>query len=317
MRQPAPVIVCGSNYARSYVRAIAAAPDRWAVAGILARGSARSRALAQACGVPIFLDPDDIPEGCDLACAAMSGAASETLVRLPARGLHVICEHPQKAPVISRAIAAATKAGRVFHLNGHFGDLHAPAEFITRSTRRGRAGAVFVHVAATDRSLWGAIDIAGRALGRVAPFSCRRAGGTGPFHLIEGELGSVPTSWRIQTSRGPGETLPDGHPGYLVDIRVEIGFPDGILSLLSVAGPVIWNAGLGRAPAGNPIARLVSLPAESLAALEADRVRANLAAIDALAHHVNTGRAPGHQDPGYLTSLAEAWDAMAATLAGG
>lgn len=232
------------------------------------------------------------------------------------RGIHVLCEHPQTTAVIERALAAAERANVRFHLNGHFGDLPAPSAFIERCREfLRREHPMLVRITATDRSLWGALDILARALGAVHPVSIRPAGSAPPFRWIEGSLGAARVVLWIQSSEPGSTSLPDGSGDYLVDVRIEVVLSSGILSLLSVCGPVIWNVNLGRTCADEPAVRAIHAEAApSLAALEMQRRGANLEAVDRLVRHAATGQAPPHQQPAFLLGVCRAWDAIGACL---
>jgi NAD-dependent oxidoreductase involved in siderophore biosynthesis len=81
--------------------------------------------------------------------------------------------------------------------------------------------AAFLDAMLSPRLLYGMLDILRYALGPLQP----RA---------------VPAQFRFEP------LLPDGSKDNIVDCRIAVGFPSGILTLLSLAGPVIWTANYRR-----------------------------------------------------------------------
>ena len=92
------VLVCGSNYGRTYITALARNPRKYQLAGILAQGSLRSHEVAAVNEVPLYRSTDELPDNLHLACAAMSSAAWPAVLELIRRGIHVIsriCQRPK------------------------------------------------------------------------------------------------------------------------------------------------------------------------------------------------------------------------------
>ncbi len=309
------VLVCGSNYGRVYFEALRRRPDRFQPAGLLARGSGRSRELAAAAGVPMYRAAGELPPDIDLACAAVGTAAGQIVVELLGRGVHVLCEHPQPGEFLERAFEAATASGAVFHLNAHFGLLPAARAWIREGRRRIQAERpLFLTTMATDRSLYSLLDMLGQALGGVAMSGFDHAEPAGPLALLHGELGGVPAAFAIQAGSSSGERLPDGSPQYVLDHRAALGFSEGILTLLSIAGPVVWNSSLSRALSG-PVWHPVPVGADVTArSLGEARVLANLEAVEVLAAHATGGKAPQWQSPEHILAVSRAWERISAAL---
>ena len=91
------ILVCGTNYGRSYLQAIRSEQHAYELAGILARGSARSIRIARANGVPLWKTIGDLPPDIDLACAALPSTASGVILELLDRRIPVLCE-PGQSP---------------------------------------------------------------------------------------------------------------------------------------------------------------------------------------------------------------------------
>ena len=77
MTTPLRVLVCGTNFGRFYLRAIAdLAPDLM-LAGVLSRGGAASRALAREYRVPHHDSLDTLADGeIDIACVVIGSTIS-------------------------------------------------------------------------------------------------------------------------------------------------------------------------------------------------------------------------------------------------
>lgn len=315
--RPLKVLVCGANYGAMYLDALGLRPDRFRPAGLLARGSDRSRKLADRHGVPLYLAPEQLPEAIDVACAAMGTSAHATTITLLRRGIHVLCEHPVGSTCAREALAAAAANGASFHVNGHFPDLPAPRAFITRArSLANECEPIFLRILATDRSLWGNLDIAGRAFGGWPPFRAERITQLGSFAVVTGWAGPVPAVLQIQLSRASDQMPADGSPAYVADICVSLGFPSGILTLSSIAGPVLWNANYARArSAGRLLWEAVEAePLLTAEELYRERILANLHAIERLIRRVVSGVVPFEQRAEYLLGLSAAWDQISAAL---
>jgi len=306
------LIVCGSNYGRAYLRAIERVPQRYRLASILARGSERSTRLAEKYGAPLYREISEVPARVSIACAAIGSEGKEVHLALLARGVHVLCEHPQTARHLRQALETAAARSVCFHINGHFVDLEAPVAFIHCAERLRPARPVYMSIAATERSLYATLDIAKRALTALRPFDLARLRQSEPFLRLQGLLGGVTTDFHLQLSP-EGTIFDDGSSDYAVDFRLTFFYPRGILSLLSVSGPVVWHERYSRAiDPSRPLWSAEHFTCKSLLELGEDRISANVRALDALAENISSGRVPPHQAPEYLLEVAEAWEHIAA-----
>lgn len=315
------VLVCGSNYGRAYITALARNPRRYQLAGILAQGSARSLQVAAANTVPLYLSTDKLPDNIDFACAAMSSAAWPVVLQLIRRGIHVLCEHPYPAGTLKKALALARKHGVQFHVNGHFANLPAPQSFIRECRLTSKlARPQFVEVLATDRSLYGALDILISALGSRQPVEVSVLSRRAKFVLLEGTLGKIPLRMAVQVSGKKGtDRLVDGSPGYLIDQRLTAGFSTGLLTLLSMSGPVIWNS-------ISPQVRGTDTPLwtvicdqqpQTVAALREQRIRANIEALNSIRRCILRHERPEIQQPQHVLQISKAWESIGGQLYSG
>ena len=309
-------MVCGTNYGRTYLEAIRLGGAGYCLSGILARGSARSQRAAREYGVPLYRCVDVLPPGIDLACAAVGTSGSDVVLGLLRRGIHVLCEHPRRPSFLQSVLDAASSRRLCFHVNGHFADLDAAAAFISRCRQESGSGSPsFFHATATDRSLYAALDILRRISTSIEPFEFQVTSRLPPFTIVQGLLKGVPATFQIQHS-ADGRSLLDGSPRYLVDHRVAVGFPSGILTLLSMNGPAIWNANPNCTKGAARPLFAVAYEDRALTAevLYRQRVAANLRAITAVAKNICEGVRPPEQTPAYLLEVSRAWEAVGGLL---
>ena len=315
--KPVRILVCGTNYGQSYIHAIRAAPGRLRLAGVLALGSPRSRALARECGVPFYQSVDSVTGDVDVACAAMGGSGAAVVFHLLERGIHVLCEHPQKPDFIDMALRLAASSGACFHVNGHFACLKAASAFIERCTLlRQSADPSFLDAMTTDRSLYGALDILRRLTTTFEPFELALLNRFSPFTVVQGTVGAVPATFQVQGSTRAGAgILQDGDPGYLVDHRIAVGFPNGILTLASIAGPVIWNCNYTvSSGAGDPMwAHIYDTPITRMD-LHKQRIMANLDALRCLVENARTQVLPAEQTRRHMLEVSLVWERIGTCL---
>jgi len=241
------VLVCGTNYGRIYMDAIALKQSRYELAGVLALGSPRSRKVAAQHRAPLFQSVEELPGDIDLACAAMGTPGSEAVLALLDRGIHVLCEHPLRPEFLQAALARASEQNLCFHVNAHLAMLPPARKFIADCRRllNGKPPA-FVNVMATDRSLYATTDLLRHLMPDFPAFHMESRSAIPQFTILNGSFGSTGTSFQIQGSLSADGTIrPDGGAGYLVDCRVEVATSAGMLTLMSINGPVVWNANYG------------------------------------------------------------------------
>jgi len=304
------VLVCGTNYGRIYRAAIQRAPREFELVGILARGSARSLELSRKSGVPLYREVEHLPGDIDIACAAMGISGEGVVLRLLEQGIHVLCEHPHGPAFMETAKRIAAQHDVSFHINGHFAGLEAASAFIKHCNLERRVAApVFLDAVATDRSLYGALDILRRVTKTFEPTEFAALDRKPPFTLVRASVDGVPTTLQFQHSGTEGRmALKDGDPRYIVDFRLAVGFPHGVLSMLSIAGPVIWNNNLFRSSKRNDRlwAFIYGRPVSSFD-LYRQRVKANLLAVRSLARSAREHVAPPEQNADHIFEVSRAW----------
>lgn len=88
------VLIVGAKFGEMYLNAFMQPPEGLELVGLLAQGSARSRELAHAFGIPLYTSPEQITGMPDIACivvrSTVAGGTGTQLARhFLARGVHV------------------------------------------------------------------------------------------------------------------------------------------------------------------------------------------------------------------------------------
>lgn len=249
----ARVVVCGTKYGFVYLSALLAAGGELKLAGILARGSQRSRRYAQEFGVPLFRSVAELPRTIDLACVAvgsrlLDGDGTDLACELLARRISVLQEHPVHPGEIERCLAVAREHGVHYHVNTHYPHLPAVRTFLERAAeRRRRSGLRFIDAIVSPQLTYSLLDVLGRAAGGLSPFlvsprvdwdgaqSAALAGGPIAYRATQAVIGTVPLFLRQQSLSDPRD--PDNHS--FIAQRVSLGDFDQNLVLVSPYGPVI------------------------------------------------------------------------------
>ncbi len=248
----------------------------------------------------------------------MSSAAFPLVLQLIRLGIHVLCEHPYPFGPMKKAMDLARKHGLHFHVNGHFANLPAPGAFIRACQRTSeRTAPEFVEVMATERSLYGALDILASAVGTPMPLRCDVLSRDRKFIHLSGTLGRVPVRLSVQVSgHGRSNRFVDGSPAYLVDQRLTVAFPTGVLTLLSTAGPVVWNKNQAHEPVNDSPLWTVTCDhgTRTIAELREHRVQANVEALDSIRKSILRNSTPKTQEPQHLLQVSKAWESVGRRL---
>ncbi|ACJ28535.1 Siderophore-like synthase protein, putative [Shewanella piezotolerans WP3] len=312
------VLVCGTNYGATYIRALATQPQNLSLAAILSTGSQRSKQYAAQLQVPHFTQIEQIPAGTvDIACIAVAGEGGQQLaVQCLNRGIHVLCEHPVGEEVVRYALELATKNGCRFHVNAHFADLGAPQAFYQAiATASQQAPCMHFDLNVNLRTLYSGLDLLGRALGSLS------------------NIGLVPAT-QIDKTKGLFETLQLTGPEFSVSLlcqnfasqhddgsatllnhRVSATFPHGNLLLCETAGPVFWFPSPVSMSAETWQSYLpVQVEPSNQYQLMQQRDIANISALNKLVTSISEPNAIIEQQPDYLIGLAKLWEQTLAVL---
>jgi thiazolinyl imide reductase len=248
------VVVCGTRFGRIYLAALGAPECPFELAGILARGSARSRACAEHYGVPLFTTVDDVPDGVDIACVVVSaaingGPGAELAQQLMRRGIHVLQEHQLDEDELAACLRTARRNGVVYRLNTLYRHIEPVRRFIAAARELlARRELLYVEAATAFPVSYSLLDVLGQALGKVRPWGFADAASLPahlrsrtqldpPFRTIDGVLAGVPFTLRMQYQMDASD--PENH-AHLFH-RITVGTDGGTLMLVNTHGPVLWS----------------------------------------------------------------------------
>lgn len=237
-------VVCGSRFGQFYLEAVRALPEQFELAGIVAKGSERSRLCAKRHGVPLYTDVDQLPADIDLACVVlrsgvMGGSGTERSLQLLARGIHVI----QEQPVHHKDLALCLKQARQHGVHFMTGDLYVHVPAVRRFIACARAmlarqPALYIDAVCSTQVSYPLMHILQEALPTIRPWKINHVlKDAGPFQVLTGLIGNIPITIKAHNEVDPDD--PDNHLHLLH--KVTIGVAGGSLSLTDTHGPVVWQ----------------------------------------------------------------------------
>jgi thiazolinyl imide reductase len=249
-------VVCGTRFGENYISALLEEDTVFRLAGILARGSERSRTLAADVGVRLFTRSEDLPGDIDVACVvlrsgAFGGPGTQVAEALLRRGIHVVQEHPVHPHEIRQLLAAARGSGARYQVNGFYAHSPAGRNFIrfVSEWRKVRMPHYAV-VTTSPQLLYSSLDLLGRAFGGLEDFEIGAKAAwpsdilaaTGreappPFEVLQGRIGPAPLILNCQGWLDPRD--PDHHA--LVMHNIAVGGPEGRIELAGSFGPLVWS----------------------------------------------------------------------------
>jgi pyochelin biosynthesis protein PchG len=251
------VLVCGTGFGRVYLRALERSADDqhgFELAGILARGSARSRALAAHYRVPLYTDPTAIGPDVDLACvvvpnAAGGGPGAQLAQDLLCEGIPVLLEHPVHAAELAACLRVAHTHRTAFAVTTFYEHLTPVRRFLAAARAlRERATVTSVDASFAVHVAYDLLDIVGQALGGLRPWAIAdpppvpdrlhevAAPGGFAHRCLDAVIAGVPATLRVHNHVDAED--PD-HPSHLQH-RVALDTTAGTLLLASTHGPVLW-----------------------------------------------------------------------------
>lgn len=306
------ILVCGTNYGSTYIRALAGGQDNIKVVGILSTGSAHSKAYAQQVEVPHYTSLNDFANGSiDIACVVVPGEAGHKLtLALLAKDIHVLCEHPIGVEQMNQALKAAQIHRRVFQVNAHFADLLAPQTFYqSLAVARQMGPALHYDIACNLRTLYSSLDLVGRALGSLKDIQVIPAPRISDAPAMFSNLQLVTPKVQISLLCQNFASAVDDGSTTLLNHRCSATFAHGNLLLSESNGPVMWFPTPVSMP---PQQWRTYLPVEmnqmDLTQLQQQRDKANRNTIIDMIAAIQGQPLQQQQQPEYLQALASLWE---------
>ncbi|TAN49680.1 MAG: siderophore-like synthase [Methylococcaceae bacterium] len=306
------ILVCGTNYGSTYIRALAGGHGGARLAGILSTGSERSLAYARQAQVPHYTGVHEIADGgIDIACVAVPGAAGSRLaMALLVKGIHVLCEHPMGAEPAAKALAVAQMHRRLFQINAHFADLPAPQSFYRSLAVAAQPGpALHFELAVNLRTLYSGLDLVGRALASLRDMEIIATPWSGDTPELFANLRLAGPKAHVSLLCQNFASAADDGSATLLNHRCSATFAHGNLLLAESNGPVLWFPSPVSMPTQHWRNYLpVDLGQVDVALLQQQRDSANLAAILDMMAVIHGQPQQPHQHPEYLQALTGLWE---------
>ncbi|MFF8984604.1 Gfo/Idh/MocA family oxidoreductase [Streptomyces globisporus] len=244
MTRPMRVVVCGTRFGQVYAAALTRAPERFRLVGILARGSARSAALAEEYGVPLYDAVRQLPDDVDAACVVVStavggGRGAELAKELLERGIHVLQEHPVHPDELAECLRVARGSGTQYLLNTFYPHLEPVRRFTSAARELVRLRRpVFVDALCAVQVSFDLLDILAGIFDGLRPWSISGVGARAgrPLVGVDARIAGVPLTLRVENRMQAGD---DSTSLFLH--RITIGTDAGNLMLANTHGPVIWS----------------------------------------------------------------------------
>lgn len=187
------VLIVGAKFGEMYLNAFMQPPEGLELVGLLARGSARSRELAHAFGIPLYTSPEQITRMPDIACivvrSTVAGGTGTQLARhFLTRGVHVIQEHPLHPDDISSLQTLAQEQGCCYWVNTFYPHTRAGRTWLRDAQQLRRCLAKtppVVHATTSRQLLYSTLDLLLLALGvDAAAVECDVVGSFSDFHCL-------------------------------------------------------------------------------------------------------------------------------------
>lgn len=237
-------IVCGSTFGQFYLNALTALPDQFELAGLLAKGSKRSKECAKHYGVNLYTDIEQLPPDIELACVilrsgSLGGNGTDVSLQLLKRGIHVIQEQPVHYKELASCLRTARQNGLHFRISNLYAQLPAVRRFVACARDMlQQQDALYLDAACAIQVSYPMIRILSEALPTIRPWKIHKViKDNGPFQVVSGILGNIPVTLRVHNEIDPKD--PDNH--LLLLHSLTIGVEGGRLSLIDTHGPLVWH----------------------------------------------------------------------------
>lgn len=239
------VIVCGSTFGSYYVEAINRNSKDFKISGIFAKGSVRSKNLADKYNIPLYTNLEDLPDDIDLACVILrsegvGGEGTEICHKLLNKKINVIQEQPVYYNHQRTCLELAIDNRVVYmtaNIFSHFENIRSFIEYSKAIKKLSKL--LYINASFSVQVSYTAIDIlimAG-AYGKLDIKKVECDSCTQPFDILCGKLGDIPINIEYNNRFNPE------YPDYNMHLmhKIDFYFTDGVLSLNDTYGCVSWR----------------------------------------------------------------------------
>lgn len=239
------VIVCGTTFGQSYMRAISMS-DSLELVGIYAKGSKRSMDCSKIYNVPLFSDLDTIPDSVDIAfviikSGVLGGEGTEISKHLLKKGINVMQEHPINHSEISECFKIA-RENNVFYKVGNLYPYLENVQIFCNASRYLSSHDAFQYgsVMSSSQGLYGLSSILIKSLNNPRSYMINKSETVQryPFSNIRISNGQSDVFLQIHNEISDK----DGNNHMHLLHRIIYFFNSGRLELNDTFGSVIWRS---------------------------------------------------------------------------
>lgn len=244
MNKKLNVIVCGTSFGEKYIQALKTLEDRVNFVGILARGSQRSRELAEKYGVGFYDCAAHLPSDIDFACVVVrtegtGGRGTELCIELLNKNINVIQEQPVFPSHLEKCYKLAKKKGLLYMTANLYSKLAVVKSFIDSARKQNKLSKLeYVNASFSTQISYTAIDILSLAgISGIMRLNKEVIKALGPFDILNGEIGNVPVLIEFNNRINPVSLDYSMHLLHCFRFY----YDDGILALDDTFGQVVWR----------------------------------------------------------------------------
>lgn len=236
------VVVCGTGFGTFYAEAVKRS-EFFELAGIVAKGSERSRKCAAHYGVPLYHSPKEVPADIDAACVAirsssLGGAGTDMSLEFLKRGVNVILEQP----VHHKDLMECYKTAKENHCCFMTGDLYLNMPEIRRFLKVCRymreqgQKLMYLRAGSSVQAFYPFVEILKQLVPGGVIEELVIGEQRGGFKEANGKIGGIPISIQFNNDMNPED--PDNHMQLLHSFCCF--YESGRLELVDTRGPLVW-----------------------------------------------------------------------------
>lgn len=240
------VIVCGTSFGQFYIEAIKKCSEKFVLAGILAKGSERSKICASFYEVPLYSSIDELPSDIDVACVVlrsgvMGGVGTDLSKDLLNNGINVIQEQPVHQRDVIECLKLARQKNLVYTVGNLYMHLPAIKCFLESSKNVFKEqNPLYVDASFATQVSYPMIQILVKLLSENRPVVIENVNRISAFSVITGKMGKTPFIFKVHNEINPND--PDNYLHFLH--RMTVGTKGGSLILEDTNGSVLWMSRL-------------------------------------------------------------------------
>lgn len=244
MKKRLKAIVCGTNFGEFYLKALKSAESDFQIAGIIGRGSQRSKTLSKKYNVPLYFNVEELPSDIDLACVIVrsegtGGDGTELCIDLLNKGINVIQEQPVYQEHLYKCYKLAREKNLIYLTANLYSNLSNMQSFAVYAKKLNIYSKLeYISVSFSTQLSYVALDLLAISgiLGDLE-LDNNIIKGLGPFDILYGNIGKLPILIEFNNQLNP--KTPDYNMQLMYSFKLY--YEDGVLSLNDAYGDVAWR----------------------------------------------------------------------------